>query len=192
MELLKQPEVWIGLGVLLICVISLAILRSSHLRNHRDEDQQVNLTIAIDQLPILPVIEEPYRMEIYGSPVRVRALVLAPIGRGQSLPDKEHLGNILNHFIPNFTGILEQHQPIYRQWPEQMSSAGFLQSFFNNLAIPNKGQGTVWCSIAGKIDVVGTNYLIGLVCNTDTPNSLSQITVQHAGQWLDILRVHQV
>lgn len=192
MELLKQPEVWIGLGVLLICVISLAILRSSHLRNQQDEDQQVNLTIAINQLPILPVIEEPYRMEIYGSPVRVRALVLAPIGRGQSLPDKEHLGNILNHFIPNFTGILEQHQPIYRQWPEQMSSAGFLQSFFNNLAIPNKGQGTVWCSIAGKIDVVGTNYLIGLVCNTDNPNSLSQITVQHAGQWLDILRVHQV
>ena len=192
MELLNQPEVWIGLGVLLICVISLAVLRSSHRRKQRDGDQQVNLTIAIDQLPILPVIEEPFRMEIYGSPVRVRALVLAPIGRGQSLPNKEHLGNILNHFIPNFTKILELHQPIYRQWPEQLSSTGFLQSFFNNLAIPNKGQGTVWCSIAGKIEVVGSNYLIGLVCNTTAPNSLSQITVQHAGQWLDILRVHQV
>ena len=192
MEWLNQPEVWIGLGVLLICVISLAVLRSTHRRKQRDEAQQANLTIAIDQLPILPVIAEPYRIEIYGSPVRVRALVLAPVGRGQSLPPKEQLGNILNHFIPNFTRILEQHQPIYRQWPEQMSSAGFLQTFFNKLAIPNKGQGTVWCSIAGKIEVVGSNYLIGLVCNTNSPNSLSQITVLHAGQWLDILRVHQI
>ncbi len=191
MELIKQSEIWIGAGVLLVCLISLIIFLSGRKTPQTIEKQQVNLTIAVEQLPLLPIIIEPVRMEIYGSPVRIRALVLSPIGRGQTLPEKEHLGNILNHFIPDFTKILDLHQPIFRQWPEQLSSSGFIQSFFNNLAIPNKGQGTVWCSIAGKIEVLGSNYLIGMVCNTATPNSLSQITVQHTGQWLDILRVHQ-
>tara|TARA_B100000945_G_scaffold316626_1_gene317901 strand:+ start:1523 stop:2101 length:579 start_codon:yes stop_codon:yes gene_type:complete len=191
LELLAQPEIWVGAGVLLTCLISLVIFISGRNKKQTTDEQQVNLTIAIEKLPLLPVINEPVRMEIYGSPVRIRALVISPIGRGQSLPEKEHLGNILNHFIPDFMRILELHQPIFRKWPEQLSSNGFIQSFFNNLAIPNKGQGTVWCSIAGKIEVLGSGYLIGMVCNTATPNSLSQITVQHPGQWLDILRVHQ-
>ena len=190
MQWLSEFGIWIGGGTLLFCVV----IAFYYLRKNRkapSTDDRVNLTIAIGQLPQKPVVTEPFRLEIYGSPVRIRALVLAPIGRGQMLPDKEHFGNILNHFVPNFTDILEAHQPIFRQWPEQLSSSGFIQSFFNNLAIPNKGQGTIWCSIAGKIEVIGASYLIGIVCSTDTPNSLSQITVQHPGQWLDILRVHQ-
>ena len=192
LELLNQAEIWVSAVVLLICLISLRwVLANRNSKRQNPNALQPNLTIDIEKLPLMPVICEPFRIEIYGSPVRIRALVLAPIGRGKSLPKKGHLGNILNHFMPNFTAILETHQPIFRQWPEQLSSSGFIQSFFNNLAIPNKGQGTVWCSLAGKIEVFGNSYLIGLVCNTDEPNSLSQITVQRSGQWLDILRIHQ-
>ena len=192
LDLLNQPGTWIGAGAILICLVSLRwVLATRNGERQGTDGQQRNLSIDIGQLPLLPVISKPFRIEIYGSPVRIRALVLAPIGRGQSLPEKEHLGNILNHFVPNLTTILELHQPIFRQWPEQLSSSGFIQSFFNNLAIPNKGQGTVWCSLAGKIEVLGHSYLIGFVCNTDDPNSLSQITIERSGQWLDILRVHQ-
>lgn len=191
LELLNETGIWIGAGVLLFCLLFVGWFLSGRKDTSDHSEREVNLTIDIEQLPTLPVTTTPFRLEIYGSPVRIRALVLAPIGRGQTLPSKEHLGNILNHFIPNFTSILDSHHPIFRRWPEQLSTSGFIQSFFNNLAIPNKGQGTIWCSIAGTIEVVGSSYLIGMVCSTDTPNSLSQITVERPGQWLDILRVHQ-
>ncbi len=191
MDWLQKPEIWIGAGVLLVCLICLRFFLSRRRGKRKTDNQQGNLAISVEQLPLLPVVTEPYRIDIYGSPVRIRALVLAPIGRSFELPPNEQLGNLLNHFVPNFTSILQTHQPIIQQWPGQLSTSGFMHSFFNNLAIPNKGQGTAWCSIAGKIEIAGANYLIGMLCSTDSPNSLGEIPVEHTGQWVDILRVHQ-
>jgi hypothetical protein len=58
------------------------------------------------------------------------------------------------------------------------------------VALPgDRGKGTPWCSIAGRLQVGDRLFLIGLVCCAHQPNALSQFVVQHEGQWLDILRI---
>ena len=77
MQWLSEFGIWIGGGTLLFCVV----IAFYYLRKNRkapSTDDRVNLTIAIGQLPQKPVVTEPFRLEIYGSPVRIRALVLAP------------------------------------------------------------------------------------------------------------------
>ena len=78
------------------------------------------------------------------------------------------------------------------RWPSQLSSQGFAQSFFNHLALPgNRGKGTPWCSIAGRLQLGDRAFLVGLVCTSGSPNGLGQVVVRHEGQWLDILRIRE-
>ncbi len=94
--------------------------------------------------------------------------------------------------MPGLTEIVAAHQPLVRRWPEQLSSHGFNQAFFNNLALPgSRGKGTPWCSLAGKLMVGDRQFLVGMVCSSGNPNSLGQMVVEHEGQWLNALRVRE-
>jgi len=180
------------LGASAVIILGLGIVLGRRKSGTNPSGSERNLSIDLLQLPHQPVSTSPVRMELYGTPVQLRVLVLAPIGRGSRLPATAQLAGLLNHFLPDFMEVVDQHHPIFRKWPEQFSASGFSHSFFNNLALPGmKGKGTVWCSAAGKFEALGSQFFIGLVFSTASPNSLSQISVQHAGQWLDILRIQK-
>jgi len=148
---------------------------------------------AID-IPALDSVGPPRgnpRIEIYGTPARVAIFVLAPVGRDGSLPPRQFLPRLVDDLVPGLMAVLERHQPIFRRWPEQLSNQGFIHSFFNHMPLPgDKGKGTPWCSITGRFESEGQTYLAGLVCCCDKPNGLSEFIIEHAGQWLDIVRVH--
>ncbi len=132
------------------------------------------------------------RLELYGTPVRLRVLVAAPAGRHQSPLHEEDLPILLNQFLPGLAEIFPLHLPVCRCWPAQLSSQGFSQSFFNHVPLPgNRGKGTPWTSLTGKFQVGEQGFLIGLVCCSETSNSLSQFVVEHEGQWFDTLRIRQ-
>ena len=192
---MSMNYIWI-MGMVLaataIIIIGLGIVLGRRKSNTNQSRSDLNLSIDLLQLPRQSVSISPVRMELYGTPVQLRVLVLAPIGRGSSLPATSQLGDLLDHFLPEFMNVVDQHHPIFRKWPEQFSASGFNHSFFNNLALPGmKGKGTAWCSAAGKFEALGSQFFIGLVFSTESPNSLSQIPVEHAGQWLDILRIQK-
>ena len=46
--------------------------------------------------------------------------------------------------------------------------------------------------MAGKIAKDDEQFLVGIACRGAKANSLSQVVIQHEGQWLDVLRVHPV
>ena len=130
------------------------------------------------------------RLEFYGTAVRLAVVVVAPGGRDGELPPAELLPGLMERLIPNMTTVIAAHQPMICRWPAQLSSQGFAQSFFNQVALPgSRGKGTPWCSITGKLKVGERSFLIGLVLCANTINSLSQLVVQHEGQWHDILRI---
>jgi hypothetical protein len=146
--------------------------------------------LDVEALPFVGVPASGPRLEYYGTPVRLAALVLAPAGRGVALPTNEHVPKLLEDLIPGLAQVIHAQRPVFRRWPQQLSSQGFTQLFFSKVALPrDRGKGTPWCSAAGKFESEGKQFLVGIICRADAPNSLSQTVVQHHGQWHDVLRV---
>jgi hypothetical protein len=117
-------------------------------------------------------------------------LVLAPVGREGKIPPSEQLPLVVDAAVPNLMRVLNDHQPVFRRWPPQLSSQGFSQIFFNNVPLPNDGgKNTPWCALAGRFDTPSGPFLAGLICVAQQPNAIGQIAIAQPGQWLDIVRV---
>jgi len=172
-------------GALLVALVML-FLRP---RRRKGANQEDDLSVDVASLNVEKLPADAPRLEYYGTPVRLVALVLAPAGRGAVLPPKDELRDMVEEVFPGLAAVVDAHRPIFRRWPQQLSSQGFTQSFFANIPLPgDRGKGTPWCSAAGKFECGGRQFLAGLVCRAETPNSLSQVVVQHHGQWHDVLR----
>ena len=183
------PQLVFALAMLVIVVVALNIWRS---RQKTGSSQQLDLTIDLAKLGVVAPSAGTSRLEVYGTPVCLRVVVIAPAGRHQSSLHHDDIPILLNQFMPGLLDIFQSHQPLCRCWPAQLSSQGFAQSFLNHVSLPgNRGKGTPWTSIVGKFHVSEQVFLIGLACCSDTSNSLSQFIVEHEGQWFDTLRIRQ-
>lgn len=173
--------------VIVIFAVIIAVLRS---RGRKPEPASLDLRINLADLPCGGPPEEGPRLEIYGTPVRLAALVLAPAGRNNQLPPADKLSETIEDLLPRLMAIITSHRPRLLRWPFQLSTQGFAHSFFNNVPLPgDRGKGTPWCCVAGRFESGDQQLLAGLVCTGAKPNSLSQITVAHVGQWMDVIRV---
>ncbi|HZL89488.1 MAG TPA: hypothetical protein VFB96_14080 [Pirellulaceae bacterium] len=176
---------FLAVALLSVAWVLLRRRKIAPLANEEVLDRSVDVA-ALDAHP--PAAAGP-QLEVYGTPVRVAVVVMAPPGRGGSVPPKKELPALSEFLVPNLGAVLIASQPLYVRWSPQLSSQGFVQSFFNKLSLPgDHGKGTVWCSLAGKFEAHGQLYLVGLVCCASAPNGLGEITVEHPGEWLQILR----
>lgn len=166
------------------------ILRIFRKRPPDQPERREEFEIDVAALPALPPPKDGPQLEFYGTPARLAVMVLAPVGRGGEIPAPAELAMTLENLLPGLQEIVARHQPQVVLWPNQLSSQGFLQAFFNLAALPgDHGKGTPWCSVAGKFEGGGQQYLAGLICCAAGPNSLGEMTVERPGQWLSVLRV---
>lgn len=178
--------------VTLVAWIVVRHLVSRRQRIRGSEPQEI-LSIDIAALPLKSPADRGVVLEIYGVPMIITVLVLAPAGRGLSLPTKTGMAQFVDSLVPDLMAVLSSHQPLFRRWPEQLSIRGFVHSVFNNLPLPgDRGKRTPWCSVAGKFESGGQQYLAALVCRAEQPNALGQIEIKHPGQWVEVLRVRRV
>ena len=183
------PLLALAIALLVFTAIVLKLWRS---RSATRQPAQPELGIDIAAIGLAAPPQGPYRLELYGTPVLLRVVVIAPSGRQQASLHPDDIPILLNQFMPNLSEICSRHQPVCRCWPSQLSSQGFSQSFFNHVCLPgNQGKGTPWTSLTGKFSVGGQAFLVGLVCCATTPNSLGQFIIEHEGQWFDTLRIRQ-
>jgi hypothetical protein len=185
--------VLVAIGVVLvICLAAMLFLflRIFRKRPASHPERREELAIDVAALSALPPPNEGPQLEFYGTPVRLAVMVLAPVGRGGEIPAPAELATTLENLLPGLQEIVALHQPQVVLWPNQLSSQGFLQAFFNLAALPgDHGKGTPWCSVAGKFEGGGQQYLAGLICCAAGANSLGEMTVERPGQWLGVLRV---
>lgn len=178
-----------------LCVLALAALifrRWLHRRRAFPQRGTSQLFIDLAGLDASGPPAEGPRLEFYGTPVRLAVVVVAPGGRAGELPPSDMLPGIMERLVPGMSDVIATHHPLIRRWPEQLSSHGFAQAFFNQVPLPGaRGKGTPWCGIAGKLSIGERFFLVGLACRANTTNALSQVVVQHEGQWLDILRIRE-
>ena len=119
---------------------------------------QNDLRINVDELNSAGPSNQTPLLECYGTPVRLAALVLAPVGRGGSIPETERLLLVVDQIVPGLLDIISEQQPLVRFWPSQLSSQGFVHSFFHQAALPgDRGKGTAWCSVAGKFSATASS-----------------------------------
>jgi len=132
----------------------------------------------------------PPVLELYNLPVRLAAIVLAPVGRVRDLPPDDQLPTLIEAIIPGLDQVTALHRPLIRRWPNQVSARGFAHLFFSNAKLPGDGgKGSPWSSVAGVFKVKGQPVMAGLVLRAAGANSLGQTIVEEEHQWLGCLRV---
>ena len=179
-----------AIAVLLVVIVLVMLFMLLRRRRHPLEAGPPDLRIDVAALPSVGPPAEGPRLEFYGTPVRLAVLVLAPAGRSGAIPTGTALEQAVDALVPGLTAVVKAHRPLFRRWPVQLSTQGFTTTFLNQVALPGeRGKGTPWCSAAGRFEAGEQQLLAGVVCVADKPNSLSQVAVQHAGQWLEVLRV---
>jgi hypothetical protein len=182
------PAVAVPAFLLLLAVILMLLLRRGV---QRKEPPPVDLRVNLQDLPAGGPPAVGPRLEFYGTPVRLAVLVLAPAGRRAENADPPPLAQLYEHVVPGLAEVVAAHRPLIRLWPGQLSTRGFTTSFFHHVRLPgDRGKGTPWCSAAGRFEAGPQQYLAGVLCVADQANSLSQVTVEHAGDWPGVLRVH--
>jgi hypothetical protein len=132
----------------------------------------------------------PPFLEYYNLPMRLAAIVLAPVGRMGDLPPDDQLSPLIEAIAPGLDRVAALHRPQIRRWPSQLSANGFAHLFFSNARLPgDAGKGTAWSSMAGVFKLKGKPVMAGLVFRADKPNSLGQTIIESEHQWLGCLRV---
>lgn len=184
-------QLGLGMALLLAGVVILILARLLAGRATPAPDATIRVpSVDVASLKVAgPAPTGPW-LEFYGTPVRVAVVVLAPVGRNSRAPQREELPQLLEQLVPRLGEVTSAHEPVVHVWPEQLSSQGFSNAFFNNASLPgDRGKGTPWCSVAGKFTAAARQYLIGLVCCGEKENGLSQLIIEHEGRWNDVLRV---
>ena len=193
-DLILQINLWqFSLGVILLaagcCAFVLAPKFGRQQMPAREPEVRVP-SIDVAQLDASGPHTTGPTLEIYGTAVRVALVVLAPVGRDSDPPREEDLTQILEQLIPRLSNVTASDAPDIHIWPEQLSSHGFTNAFFNNVPLPgDRGKGSPWCSVAGKFTAAARHYLIGLVCCGVGENGLTQFVIEHEGRWNDVVRV---
>ncbi len=183
---------WIAGGCLAILLTGVAVWILLGLRRSRAvavEDRSPSINVA----SLTPVGPEPTgpQLTCYGVPIRLTVLVLAAAGRDGSRLEGQEVSHLLDALVPSLGSvILHRDRPRLDRWPPQLSSHGFMRSLFANAALPGQeGKGTPWIAVAGRAEHRGTAYLVGIIAAARDPNNLGAVTIEHPGQWLDILRI---
>jgi hypothetical protein len=180
---------WLALGALAAAV--LYVVWRILLRPKGRLPQQVpDLAIDVMALPTVAPPADAPKLQYYGVPVRLAALVLAPAGRVRELPPLNQLGDVIDAIFPGLAKVVTTHRTLVRRWPAQLSVHGFAHQFFTYAKLPGQGgKGTPWSSAAGVFKMEGQPVMGGLVFRAEGPANLGQVIVEREAQWSDILRI---
>jgi hypothetical protein len=149
-----------------------------------------DLSIQVASLGENGPLPGPPFLEFYNLPMRLAAVVLAPVGRTAELPSDVELPTLIEAIVPGLDRVAALHRPLVRRWPNQVSANGFAHLFFNHARLPGDGgKGTPWSSMAGVFKMNGKPVMAALIFRAAEPNSIGQTIVESEHQWLGCLRV---
>jgi len=179
-----------GVLALVVLVLSYVVKRGFQLRRRKPEPPPRLPSIEVQGLSTAGPLPGPPVLEFYHLPVRLAAVLLAPVGRARELPPPQQIPELLDAVIPGLGKVFIKHRPIVRLWPSQLSPRGFSHGFFTHAPLPgDAGKGTPWCSVAGVFKHKDQPMVVGMVMRTDSPTSLGQTIVENETKWLDALRI---
>lgn len=170
-------------GVLLLLLLLILWLRRGR---RRPVDPEAALIENLAEYA--PAGPGPQRLLLYGQPVRLRLVVLAPLGK-RAAPADDAVEPLLNRVLPGLGDIVRQDRSRVRVWPPQLSQHGFAPTFFRLTHRPEQaGKPSPWILVAGPARAGGQQFLLGLAVFADEPTDRGNLALQ-AQQWYEVFRV---
>jgi len=182
---------WACIGVVSLLVF-LLILAAALRRWRRTHQQQPNLEL-LEELagypPAPPLASSERPLLLYGLPVRIRLIVMGPLGMDAGQLDQHDVEPILERMVPGLKERLQADLPRVRLWPTQLSHNGFVAAFRRNTQLP-EGEDRVrrWVLVVGKVLREGSPIAVGLALQSNEVNTLGPVVLQHAHQWMEVMR----
>jgi len=148
-------------------------------------DPEAGLSEDLSTYPPAPSGKRHYQLSVMNTPVRLRLVAVAPVGK---LPVGK-VDSVLEQVLRGLGEVSIDDKPRLRVWPPQLSTKGFAPTFFRLTHKPEpEGKPSKWVLLAGPAKAGGVPVLLGLACVTDRPTTMGLITLTEA-QWNEVLRV---
>lgn len=148
-------------------------------------DPEENLGEDLASIPKPGKGQRHYQLFVMNVPVRLRLVVIAPVG-------KKTVGKVDSALEQIFRGLGEvslDDKPRVRIWPAQLSVGGFAPTFFRLTKKPDPdGKASKWILLAGPARAGNMPVLLGLAVEAEQASKLGLMTMTET-QWAEVLRV---
>jgi hypothetical protein len=149
------------------------------------KDPEEGLEEKLSALPPPPAGERHYQLKVVNQPVRLRLVVIAPVGkRTVGKPEAA-----LEEIYRGLGEVSMDDKPRVRIWPPQLSVQGFAPTFFRKTEKPEpEGKPSRWILLAGPAKAGGVPVLLGMAVLADKPSTLGLVTMTET-EWGEVLSV---
>ena len=189
-EVAKDPMYWyIGGGVVALAVV--VFLLKAVFGGKKAHNPEGGLGENLKDYPPAPANTSSRRLTLNGMPVRVRLVIVAPVGKQHANIGPDDVPEILDELFRGMPAVLKADKPRIKVWPPQLSVAGFAPTFHRLIKSPEApGVKSRWVLVAGATKVGGKPLLLGMALHAEESNKLGLMTLE--GQdWVDSLRVER-
>ncbi len=191
------PALGAGAAVLVVLFGLLLLWRLISSRSRKPDQEEAfgtdesGLVEDLTALPAPPArTPGSLRLSVRGVPVRVRLVVLAPLGRGVVIQPDQAVA-FLDQVVNGLSTLTRQDQARVCLWPAQLSGHGFHPRFLRLARRPQAmHEPSPWILVAGQARFGLRQVLVGLALLAETPVTLEGLNPE-PDQWYDMLRVEQ-
>jgi hypothetical protein len=182
---------WLGVFAFVLLVLVLlgwALVRRRRPRPEPDWDKDFRVNLEKCPLPVRPPGER--RLTVYHVPVRLRLVVVAPVGTFGKL-DATAVEKFLERVVPGLGVAAQEDRPRIKVWPQQLSHHGFAAIFHRCTLKPEpEGDPSRWVLLAGRAHIGKQPLLLGLGAWADEPNNIGRLNLE-PHQWIDVVRLER-
>src|SRR5262249_44477449 len=152
-----------------VAAVLLLLLVVMFLRRKKKVDPEQGLAEDLSTYPAAPRGQRHYELRVMNQPVRLRLVVVAPLGKRPV----GKVDSVLEQVLRRLGEVSIDDKPRIRVWPPQLSAKGFAPTFFRLTRKPEPdGKPSRWVLLAGPARAGAVPVLLGLACTTDAPNKM--------------------
>jgi hypothetical protein len=174
----------------LLLLVAVALRRLLARVRRRAPAEQPPVAEDLASYPTPPALWGPRRLTLYGLPVRLRLVVVAPLGleAGHIVP--EDVEGLLDRVVPGLGPCIRADRPRVRLWPTQLSYQGFTAAFRLLTLVPQtEREPSRWALLMGRVLIARRPIVLGLALLGDQEHTFGAIALEHPHQWMQALRI---
>jgi hypothetical protein len=176
----------IAVGILLLLVILIFLMS----RGKKRVNPESGLDEDLSEYPPAPGKPGSRRLTIHGRPVRLRLVVVGPVGKRNIA--EGGVEALLDEVLRGLGQIAQQDKPRIKIWPPQLSQQGFAPTFFRKTQCPERaGKPSHWLLAAGPSRAGGRPVLLGLAMWADDKGPMEQKILTET-EWDEALQIKTV
>ena len=165
--------------------------RADAARGKKQVDPESGLNEDLSEYPPAPGKPGPRRLTVHGRPVRLRLVVVAPVGK-RTIAEGGAVEALLDEVLRGLGQVAQQDRPRIRVWPPQLSQQGFAPTFFRRTQCPDRaGKPSHWVLAAGPARAGGRPVLLGLAMWGDDKAPMEQKILSET-EWDEALQMKTI